>query len=126
MASLMLAAVIRCFFNEVVANQYHVYDKNIPYHTDANGLLDENPTIISISVGPTTGAFCYAPDSKTGFGRQWGGGRKQSKIKKMHKEKGVQGIVPLEPGDILVMWGGFQRYFVHKTLRHCRVEMFQE
>ena len=53
--------------NQVVANRYEVYRQNVPWHTDTNELLGENPTIISISLGATA-AFCYAPGYKTKFG----------------------------------------------------------
>ena len=62
-------------FNQVVANQYYVYTQDVPYHSDANKLLDANPTIMSISLGPATGAFCYAPDEATEFGKSWGRGK---------------------------------------------------
>ena len=90
-------------------NTYHVFDKDIPYHTDANDLLDKNLTIISISLG-ATGAFCYAPDRLTEFGQHWckndtKAERKLTTIQERQRNAGVKGIVPLIAGDIFVMWG---------------------
>ena len=113
-------------FNEIVGNRYYVYDQNVPYHSDTNALLDANPTIMSISLG-ATGAFCYAPDYRTEFGKQWcqePGDRNEKKLKTIkvrHTEAGVKGMVPLQAGDIMVMGGSFNRFFVHKTLRNCQL-----
>ena len=102
-------------FNEVLANQYKVFDQDISYHTDANDLLDKNPTIISISLG-ATGAFCYAPVGGTKFGQQWchnetKTGTKLTAVRESQRNAGVKGIVPLGAGDILVMWGEFPTVF---------------
>ena len=113
-------------FNEIVGNRYFVFDQNVPYHSDANDLLDANPTIMSISLG-ATGAFCYAPDYRTEFGKRWcqepltKREQKLKTIKERHTAAGVKGMVPLQAGDIMVMGGSFNRFFVHKTLRNCEV-----
>ena len=86
-------------FNEAIANRYEVWHQDIPWHTDANALLGLHPTILSISLGPVPGVLCYAP--RKGMG--WGGER---------------GMVLLKPGDVLVMFGAFQQFFEHRTLKH--------
>ena len=93
-------------FNQAIANRYKVWCQNIPWHTDANLLLDVHPTIMSISLGPTPGVLCYAPRVGAGFAEQW------------RNATGARGIVVLKPGDVLVMSGAFQQCFVHMTLKH--------
>ena len=89
----------RMGFNEVIANRYKVWHQNIPWHTDANALLDLHPTIVSISLGPVPGVLCYAPRKGMGCA-------------------GDRGMVLLKPGDVLVMSGAFQQFFEHRTLKH--------
>ena len=89
----------RKVFNEAIANRYEVWQQYIPWHTDANALLDVHPTILSISLGPVPGVLCYAPRKRMGCA-------------------GERGMVLLKPGDVLVMSGAFQQFFEHRTLKH--------
>ena len=109
-------------FNQVVANRYKVCKQDVPWHTDTSDLLGKNPTIISVSLG-ATGLFCFAPSYKAKCVQQSCGAvtRKQMKDTSMKGrliEEGLNGMVPLGRGDILVMCGTFQECMVHKTVRN--------
>ena len=109
-----------CQFNNVVATQYdYALGQYIPWHTDANELIGHNALIASVSLD-SPGAFVFAPRMGTDFAHRWY--HKQLAIRKeKQKQGGVRGVLPLFPGDVMIMCGTFQENMMHKTLPVSRI-----
>ena len=90
-------------------------NEKTPWHTDSNPLIDPYPTIVSVRLH-SGGAFCFAPNYHGSFaGDRWHA-KKNAKKKEKQCNAGVRGILPLFPGDLMVMVGSFHKHMVHKTL----------
>ena len=61
------------------------------------------------------GVVAFAPRIGTIFARSWYHKKHQGK-KENQKVAGVRGVLPLFPGDLMIMCGTFQEYMVQKTL----------
>ena len=109
-----------CQFNNVVASQYdYALGEYIPWHTDANELFGHNALIASVSLD-SPGAFVFAPRMGTDFANRWY--HKNLAIRKeKQKQGGVRGVLPLFPGDVMIMCGTFQENMMHKTLPVSRI-----
>ena len=110
-------------FNELVANAYDPQMPNsrgcIPWHTDDNKFIGDNPTILSVTTH-SPGAFCFAPLKGSGFAHNWHAA-KEEKRKQLQIAAGVRGVLPLFPGDLMGMWGSAQKHLQHKTLPPNRI-----
>ncbi|ESS70990.1 2OG-Fe(II) oxygenase [Methyloglobulus morosus KoM1] len=86
-----------CAFNSVLANLYRDGKDSMGCHADDERELGVNPTIASLSLG-------------------------EGRLFKMHHKKSKQSLnITLQHGDLLVMGGMCQRYWVHsvpKTKAH--------
>ena len=91
-------------FNQVVANVYaRQLDQNIRWHSDRNPLLAEDTDICYITLGPAK-LLCFAPHDDCPF-RQ--AGRLLEDRKEAARRAGLQGFVPLMPGDMFLVTGSF-------------------
>ncbi len=104
--------------NEVVANWYRAADREaIPWHTDASELYDEHNEVLSLSMG-AKGIFCIQPQSRDS--NRWqheAGWYKKEATRRQHWiQLQLRMAVPVLPGDLMVMWGRFQTFCVHKTI----------
>jgi alkylated DNA repair dioxygenase AlkB len=79
----------QCAFNSVLANLYRDGKDSMGCHADDEPELGDNPTIASLSLG-------------------------ESRLFKMHHKKSKQTLnIDLQHGDLLVMGGTCQQYWVH-------------
>jgi alkylated DNA repair dioxygenase AlkB len=100
--------------NIVVANSYEAaLDEAIPWHSDKNKLIGDNPTIASISLGGPR-AFCLKPKHCSPWDKAFG--KKLKKRKAAQIAAGVRAVLPLFAGDLVVMTGTAQSALDHKTL----------
>jgi alkylated DNA repair dioxygenase AlkB len=100
--------------NIVVANSYEAaLDEAIPWHSDKNKLIGDNPTIASISLGGPR-AFCLKPKHCSPWDKAFG--KKLKKRKAAQIAAGVRAVLPLFAGDLVVMTGTCQTALDHQTL----------
>ena len=89
-------------------------DGNVNWHSGATPLYDVSTDVLSVS-GSALGLFCFQP-RKRGFAQEittasWNG----EKRKAFFIENKLRGMVPLFPGDLLIMSGECQVHLDHQT-----------
>ena len=108
---------LRQQFNEILGNVYmRDLDECVTWHSDANTLYSESTDVLSVS-GSALGLFCFQPRI-TGFvadiiGKKWNVVQRDDFFV-THK---LRGLVPLFPGDVLLMSGTCQQHLDHETLK---------
>ena len=111
--------------NEVLANIYsRKEDECIGWHDDMHELYETSTDVLSLSVG-SPGVFCFQPRKNDKDDRLYkitgGNGCKKDLRRQRTIDKGLRGLVPLFPGDLLVMSGNCQSYMRHKTIQFSRL-----
>ena len=111
--------------NEVLGNMYsREEDENMDWHDDTDMLYQTSTDVLSLSVG-SPGVLCFQPrrnDSDDSLYQVTGAKRYKKEARRQQTiDKGLRGLVPLLPGDLLVMSGTFQDYMQHKTLKFSRL-----
>ena len=84
--------------NEIVANEYaHINEEYTPWHSDKNGLLDDDALIPSVTLG-APGVFWFAPRRGAESAKKWNF-KNATKRKVYYKEQCVRGCGALWRGD---------------------------
>ena len=104
-------------FNEIQATRYDsTNQESIPWHSDQHGRLGKETVILSITTH-SPGAFCFQPRQGSKFSYEFHGRSTKCEARKeKYRKAAVRGVLPLGPGDIMVMTGTAQENLQHKTI----------
>ena len=109
-------------FNHIVANVYDSMNQEcIPWHSDQHERLGKEAVILSITTH-SPGAFCFQPRQGSEFSLKFHEKTTQyTDRRKAYAAEGVRGVLPLNPGDIMVMTGTAQEHLEHKTIANHEI-----
>ena len=115
-------------FDDIVANMYDSkVQERVPWHSDDDAALGANTVILSITTHSAR-AFCFQPKWDSDLCYKFLSYKCSYRDRKHgYIDAGVRGVVPLKPGDIMVMTGTAQDNLEHRTLinREITVETME-